>query len=180
MNGTVREPNPAKQMAAAMIAVGAVALAAGVLVWLAYLAWNGSFGRFPEEARPELYRSWRWFNWFAAQGGWLGKALAGLFAIISYGSQFLAKLHRRLGTVLAVAGICIAGVVASVVLMAEIDSGENLGILRSFTKLTDEEYALQVRLFLAGAIVWFIAFLGTQLGISWKWPAGALREWLAR
>ncbi|MEL7445059.1 MAG: hypothetical protein AAGK02_04515 [Pseudomonadota bacterium] len=174
------DPQSTNQLAAAIIAWAFLVSSVAALLWLCYLAANGLFGEFPEDARPELFRSWRWFNWISVESEFLGKALAAVFAVIAFGSQFYATMHRRLRAVLLICGLCIVGIIASFVLMAEIDSGEKLNVLRSFTEQTNESMAGQIRLLLGGAIAWYSAFLATQLGISWNRPAGAISQWLGR
>ena len=174
----VTQPGPNESLAAAIIAVGALVAGAAVIAWLVYLAAGNHFGRFPEDAEPSLHFSWRFFNWLAAESGWVGKTLAAVFAVVTFGAQFYAGLHKRLRAILVVAAVCILGVVLSLVLMSQIDHGENLNILRSFTSQTNEQMSGQIRILLGGAVVWFGAFLATLLGVSWKKPAGAIAQWL--
>ncbi|MXO61252.1 hypothetical protein GRI89_17035 [Altererythrobacter salegens] len=177
--GTPRgTPVTNESVAAAVIALCALGAAAAAIAWLLFLATTDRFGIFPEDAEPSLYFSWRFFNWIAAGSGWIGKSLAAVFAVITYGTQFYAGLYKRLRTILAVAALCLVGVALSLVLMSEIDNGEDLNILRSFTSLTNEQMSLQIHVLLGGAVVWFGAFLATLLRISWKKPAGAIAKWL--
>ena len=171
-------PGPSENLAAAVFALAALVVAVGVIGWLLFLAMTGRFGDFPDFGEPSLDLSWRVFNWVAAESGWLGKALTAVVAVIAYGAQFYAGLHKSVRTVVIVGAGCLLGIVLSIWLMVAIDSGESLNILRSFTDLTNEEMRAQIRTVLGGAIVWFGGFLATLLRISWTKPAGAIATWL--
>ncbi|RDS77145.1 hypothetical protein DL238_05640 [Alteriqipengyuania lutimaris] len=159
--------------------MGALILTTLALAWLVYLAFNNDLGDFSDDSSPRLHFSWQALSWVAAESGWLGKLLAGVIAVIAWGAEYLAGIHKRLWHILAVALICLTGAGLSILLMFLIDTGDTLTTLRSFTDLDNAAMNRRLDGFLGGLIVWFAVFLTVLLHVSWVKPTGTISKWLS-
>lgn len=131
--------------------------------------------------RTELYWLWDAFVWLVASGGILAKLLALLSAILTVGIGVIAETTRSRWLALTIISLCLAGVLFSVLLMWQLSAEPGLGMLRSPTDFDDDQYLLRLNGVLVAFAVWFLSFLGRQVGVSglqlvkdvWKdWTGG--------
>lgn len=174
-NSSIPPTNPVFKSAMGVVAFSILVLAVISLGTLFSLACLDLFGpvqnsnAFKDYIRPpktELYWPWNAFVWLIASGGILAKIIALLAAILSIGIGVIAETTRNRWLAFLIIWLCLIGALLSVLLMWQLSGEPNLGILRSPTNLTDEQYLFRLNSVLVGFAIWFLAFLGRQIGLG--------------
>jgi hypothetical protein len=114
---------------------------------------------------PKLMISWVAVIWFVESAAMVKVLYGGLLAIVAVGTGILGELYKKTGAILALAALCLIGIVACTIIMMEM-SDENLKILRFYSDYPElAELESGVDTLFGSAIGWFVSCLGTQLGI---------------
>ena len=163
------------------IAAGVVALiclvAVLLMVWvMVFQAIGENVEYIGADGEPRLRLLWRVLVWYVAGGAAIAQLFTALVGIIGIALQKLADLHTRAWTVIAVCLLGLLGVVgcAIVLALATEEGGPVITSLRAAAG--GEEAALRgsITIFFGAILVWFGAFVGTQLKISWSDAAGVI------
>ena len=133
------------------------------------------------EAIPErkLYWPWSAFVWLVASGGVLAKIVASLVAILTVGVGVIAETTRSRWLALSIICLCLAGTILSVLLMWQLSGETALAELRSPTNLDDAQFLAALNRLLVALALWFLAFLGRQIGIDgFKDIMAMIKQWV--
>lgn len=155
-----------QKRASAIVSFAALLAAVVAVSWLAYLAFNSSFLIDENADEPKLRMSWVAVIWFIKSAAMVKVLYGGLLGIIAVGTGILGELYKRTGAILALAGLCLAGVAACNTIMIQMSDPENLKTLRFYSDYPElAQLQSGVDTLFGSAIGWFVSCLGTHLGI---------------
>jgi hypothetical protein len=173
------EPPPANPVFKSLmggVAYAALVLAVLLLATLFVMATMKAFGppiantlMADPDAMPEygLYWPWSLFVWLVASGGILAKIVAALAAILTVGIGVIAETTRSRWQAISIICLCLGGALLAVLLMWQLSGEAALTELRSATDLaTNAEFATRLNFVLAAFALWFLTFLGRQVGLG--------------
>ena len=170
-----------QKRASAVISFGALVVTVAVVVWLASLAVNSDFTRIGPDQEPKLRMPWAAVIWFIKSATFVKATYGGLLTVIAVGTGIIGELYKRSRAIIALAALCLAGILACTVILIQLGDPENLRVLRYYSDYEElADLRSGVDTLFGSAIGWFTVFLCTQLGISVRAQGGAGKRLFSR
>src|SRR4051812_17831908 len=125
--------SPEQKRVAAWIAVGTLIIVFVALAWLTYLAAHSSFVDNPQADQPNLDLSWRIALWFIELGTGAKILFATLILVVTAGVAAAGELYRSRLQIALIAILCLASIVACILLNVLTGDETNGEALRYFS-----------------------------------------------